>query len=405
VTLWDLPTWSEVDIVIDERLPIQPPPNSDLLLGAKPSREGKLWVPYLEKAIACHCGGYDKLVGGNCTNAWPMITGSRNQFMINLNTKTKTYFCTAKYSPLTGWSEHANSPHDSNQSVWNVEWPRVGGGCADPLQGITAQELFYKIIAWDQSNYLIGAATDGGATSTEGMTDNHAYSVIDSREDICGTGLDLLLIRNPWGKGNGLKNGQFVLNGKGWLQYPEVKLELKPLSEDTGTFWLTKAEFFAYFPTIYVCAFNMARLKDENYVNDLEHDFPPPDTTATAPGTTYMINPDEMQRIDIDTQSDPTSPYDIIVQPYNGGISFGKVKSEVVTGTSIKEGVEKFKADPDKYLAIHYQTNVVEDGWPAHTHSYDFIYREGTEANKLKVQGVVEGGGGQRTFLKNVMKK
>ena len=64
VTLWDLPTWKEVDIIIDERLPIQLK-NSECLLGAKPSRDGKLWVPYLEKAIACHCGGYDKLVGAS----------------------------------------------------------------------------------------------------------------------------------------------------------------------------------------------------------------------------------------------------------------------------------------------------------------------------------------------------
>ena len=62
VTLWDLKTWTEVDVVIDERLPIRPD-GSGFLLGAKPSRDGKLWVPYLEKAIAVHCGGWDKLEG------------------------------------------------------------------------------------------------------------------------------------------------------------------------------------------------------------------------------------------------------------------------------------------------------------------------------------------------------
>ena len=62
ITLWDLKTWNEVDIVVDERLPVRGD-GSGFLLGAKPSREGFLWVPYLEKAIAIHCGGYDKLEG------------------------------------------------------------------------------------------------------------------------------------------------------------------------------------------------------------------------------------------------------------------------------------------------------------------------------------------------------
>jgi hypothetical protein len=62
VTLWDLKTWKEVDVVVDERLPVRSD-GSGFLLGAKPSRDGKLWVPYLEKAIAAHCGGFDKLQG------------------------------------------------------------------------------------------------------------------------------------------------------------------------------------------------------------------------------------------------------------------------------------------------------------------------------------------------------
>ena len=62
VTLWDLKTWKEVDVVVDERLPVQTD-GSGFLLGAKPSRDGKFWVPYLEKAISVHCGGWDKLEG------------------------------------------------------------------------------------------------------------------------------------------------------------------------------------------------------------------------------------------------------------------------------------------------------------------------------------------------------
>lgn len=66
VTLWDLPTWKEVDIVIDERLCVKA--NGRGLLGAKPSEDDELWVPYLEKALSAHCGGWDKIHGGACTH-------------------------------------------------------------------------------------------------------------------------------------------------------------------------------------------------------------------------------------------------------------------------------------------------------------------------------------------------
>jgi hypothetical protein len=51
LTLWDLPTWKEVDIVVDERLAVAP---DGKLLASRPSVDGELWVCYLEKALASH---------------------------------------------------------------------------------------------------------------------------------------------------------------------------------------------------------------------------------------------------------------------------------------------------------------------------------------------------------------
>jgi len=76
ITLWDLPTWTEVDIVIDERLPAHYSGKGDLLAG-KPSEDGELWACYLEKALAIHSGGWDKIVGGQCTHAWALLTGCK----------------------------------------------------------------------------------------------------------------------------------------------------------------------------------------------------------------------------------------------------------------------------------------------------------------------------------------
>jgi hypothetical protein len=61
--LWDLKTWKEVDIEVDERLCANPD-KKKLLLGAKPAPDGSLWGAYLEKALAAHVGGWEKIEGG-----------------------------------------------------------------------------------------------------------------------------------------------------------------------------------------------------------------------------------------------------------------------------------------------------------------------------------------------------
>ena len=81
VTLWDLSTWTEVDITVDERLPARKEPQG-ALFGAKATLNGELWVAYLEKAIAAHCGGWDAIEGGQCTHAWSLLTGCREQYII-----------------------------------------------------------------------------------------------------------------------------------------------------------------------------------------------------------------------------------------------------------------------------------------------------------------------------------
>jgi hypothetical protein len=159
VTLWDLKTWKEVDVMVDERLPVRSGAPG-FLLGAKPSKTGNIWVPYLEKAIAAHCGGWDKLQGGACTSAWPMMTGSRNQYTISQNPKTKNYFCSARFNKVEQqWTEHTSSPHDSDQSVWKVSWPKVGGGGSANTE-LSEENLFQKLVAWNDNNFLIGAGTN-----------------------------------------------------------------------------------------------------------------------------------------------------------------------------------------------------------------------------------------------------
>lgn len=148
VSLWDLETWTEKDYEIDERLPANPG-DGGLLLGAKPSADGELWVCYLEKALAIHCGGWDKIVGGQCTHAWSMLTGCKFQYTIKKNPKTNLYACFGKYIPKERrWLDHKNSPHDGDKRRWKVPWPEAGGGGTGEL---TEEELFMRMCAWGES--------------------------------------------------------------------------------------------------------------------------------------------------------------------------------------------------------------------------------------------------------------
>jgi hypothetical protein len=141
VTLYDLPSWQQVDVVVDERLPASPD-NKGQLLASRPSADGELWVPYLEKAIAVHCGGWDKICGGQCTHAWRMLTGCKEQYTIKQLDPVQQpnmYSCFGAHGPKPGSGAgagageevgHCNSPHDGFQGSWQMAWPEVGGGGA-----------------------------------------------------------------------------------------------------------------------------------------------------------------------------------------------------------------------------------------------------------------------------------
>ena len=192
VSLWDLETWKEVDIEIDERLCAHPD-KSGRLLGAKPSADGELWVPYLEKAVAAHCGGWDKITGGQCTHGWALLTGCPYQYTIRKEDDTGKFSCWGKYDPdAKEWMTRRNSPHDSDARMWENPWPSVGGGGAAGSQ-LTEEELFMRMCAWDDENYIIAA----GITTPmdEGLVDTHAYSVIECLNDVAGTVIDLLKVR------------------------------------------------------------------------------------------------------------------------------------------------------------------------------------------------------------------
>ena len=113
----------------------------------------------------------------------------------------------------------------------------------------------------DDNNFIVGAGcTDSGGDA--GLVDNHAYSVIECLNDVAGTPIDMLKVRNPWGKGE-IDDGEFDDDGPGWERYPEIKAELNPVVADDGIFWVTKQEFFQFFSTIFVSASDMTEFLED----------------------------------------------------------------------------------------------------------------------------------------------
>eukprot|EP01068_Selenidium_serpulae_P015193 Selendium_serpulae@DN6185_c0_g1_i2.p1 len=253
VTLYDLKTWRPVDVVVDERLAAK----DGQLLGAKPSCDGELWACYLEKAFAVHCGGWDDLDGGLCTHAWSMLTGCKEVYTIN-RLQNARWSCSGKFNPNTNqWEPQTNSTNTTHQGTWPMKWPRVGGGGDLNLQ-IDNEDLFERMCAWDDLDFIISCAAEGSEKlSADGIVDGHAYSVLRVENDVAGTDNDLIQVRNPWGRGE-MDNGRWDDDGPGWNEFPQVKAALKLVARDDGVFWMSKQEFFQRFSKIYLCAMSMS---------------------------------------------------------------------------------------------------------------------------------------------------
>lgn len=256
ITLYDLTSWQPVDVVIDERLVWSDQRND--LLGCKPGPAGDLWPCLLEKAVAAHCGGWDKIDGGQCTHAWRLLTGCKDVYTIE---KQQGLFrCFGAYNPNENrWEQLANSPHDGFRGLWPMQWPKVGGGGGLDA-AFSEDQVFAKMCDWEGANFIMCAGTREGSDTqtTDGIVDGHAYSILACIQNAGGEGFDMVKMRNPWGNQE-FERGGWTDHGPNWSQYPKVFEACgKPAARDDGIFWMEKVDFFKYFTTIYLCAHDMA---------------------------------------------------------------------------------------------------------------------------------------------------
>ena len=104
----------------------------------------------LRHCVVGHSGGWDKIDGGQCTHAWAMLTGCKEQYTIQAG-DSSDYRCFGKYNPNEDkWETLTNSPHDGFRGLWPMKWPEAGGG-GDMDLGLSKDDLFARSESPSQS--------------------------------------------------------------------------------------------------------------------------------------------------------------------------------------------------------------------------------------------------------------
>jgi len=93
--------------------------------------------------------------------------------------------------------------------------------------------------------------SDRGETNDVGLVPGHAYTLLRVEQDVCGSGIDLLQLRNPWGRGEW--RGDWGDGSATWRRHPRVKEYIQPDDEDDGEFWMSAADFDKYFHEVDCC--------------------------------------------------------------------------------------------------------------------------------------------------------
>ena len=339
-----------VDYVVDERLPIDEGGN---LKFAAASQSNELWVCYLEKALAAHCGGYDGIVGdagallrersiaapggykpGDITpDPFAMLTGIHKQY----------YFTCV---PSLGGGRNKKAPWIT-RTTWpenvdgeNSTWDRY----ADSL---SEDEMFDKMCAWNDANYVMTCHAPENLKK-QGIVDFHAYSLLRCVRNVAGTTHDMVEVRNPHGRTE-LAVGQWNDNGPRWKKHLEVKAFLKPEGKEDGLFWMSKKEFFSIFTTFTLCAEDMKAWSLRKYDKAGEDK----NLAAYFAAKEAAIADEIKKRFSGEDMTSPDGKWVLDCFSSTGAKYEGPPKKLVKGGLgTIQKCIEEFKANPKKYEAI-----------------------------------------------------
>ncbi|GLG97864.1 AGAP012066-PA-like protein [Gryllus bimaculatus] len=197
---WNVGKWTRV--YIDDRLSVTK--NKHLVYG-KCTRKNEFWLPLLEKAFAKFHGGYPRIQGGFCDEAFLCLTG---------------YICQRFFLK----------------------------------SAVKEKELFGTFTREIQNNSLIAVGAPEGDWK-QGIPGRHAYSVTGVYTVRAGDNIvRLVRVRNPWGASAYTVEwkGAFSDNDPKWTGVDkETRKKLEYLKSQDGQFFMRMSNFLKHFPRIW----------------------------------------------------------------------------------------------------------------------------------------------------------
>mmetsp|Transcript_7872 Transcript_7872/g.15225 ORF Transcript_7872/g.15225 Transcript_7872/m.15225 type:complete len:1014 (-) Transcript_7872:50-3091(-) len=200
--------WKQV--IVDTRLPYNGSFGAPIYAHCNDPNE--MWLPLLEKAYAKLHHNYQALHGGSMIEALVDLSAETSEKYNLRDTETTRLIETGEF--------------------WDLMLKYFRMGC---LMGCSNSSKETE-------------ADDGEAAGIDGILNNHAYGVLEVR-DI--ENLQLIRIRNPWGKGEW--KGTFADEEEEWDRHPGLKEKLNYQFGNDGTWWMTFSDWVTHYNKLYVC--------------------------------------------------------------------------------------------------------------------------------------------------------
>lgn len=252
VRLWDWGTRDWVLIKIDDRFATSK--GAVQAQFAKITEDGEIYPMLLEKAVAVMAKGFDFCNSIMPTWALGVLTGCPAVFEFHLESRAWTGW-RPEYDGASTF-KHKSSSH---QDVW------LDGKRGDQPQ--TCDTMWQAMIAWDEANHLMccGARASGKTDQNDrnGVLYLHAYSVLQVKPNVAGSGQDLVQLRNPHGAGGREPDLPWKDGHENWGRFPAVADQLdwnEGSWKPDGLFWMSRADFFEYFNTFYLVKCDLTRV-------------------------------------------------------------------------------------------------------------------------------------------------